>query len=125
MPVQVEQLRSIKRDLVKQIESVADYSRVNQKPVSQRKPQPFLRRKKRKVHERGRSQSSKRENDPTCIKGRGHEREWRRDEERNPRQFYESEREKLIRTDYKRKKSSCHQAVQAAEYVCIKMNLMQ
>src|SRR5439155_19071906 len=98
---------------------------VNQNTVGQRQRQPCPCIKMREGYERARSQSSKRENDPTCIKGRGHKRQWRRDEERNPRQFYESEREKLIRTDYKRKKSSCHQAVQAAEYVCIKMNMMQ
>ena len=125
MPVQVEQLRYIERDLVEQVEPVADRSGVNQKTVGQRQPQPFLFGEKREVYERGRRHRGKGEDDPTCIEACGHKRKWRHDEKRNPRQFYESGREKLFRADYKRKKRSGHQAVQAAEYICIKMNLVQ
>src|SRR5205814_6104247 len=114
----------IKRDFVKQIQPIADRSRVNQKSVGQRQPQPSLCGEKCEVHERRRSQSGKRENDPTCIEAGGQKRQWRRNEKGDPGESYESGGEKLLRTDYKSEEGSRHQAVQLGEYVCIEMNLM-
>jgi len=53
MPIGGEALRGVERDLVKQVEPVADRSRVDERTVRQRAPEPAMIREQREIDERG------------------------------------------------------------------------
>src|SRR6516165_7101419 len=54
-----------------------------------------------------------------------HKGEWHRDKENAPGSSDESSRNKTVRAHEKREQCSCHQAIEAAEHVCVEIDVAE
>ena len=115
----------VRRDLLKQIYSVADDSCVHQKSVRQDRLELPLPGEHCNVNKRYRSECDKGKDDPSLVHRFEEQCDGSRNTERNPSAGYESRWNKSTRSHRDRQQCASHQPIEPAKCILININVME
>jgi len=125
MPIQMKCFHDARWNLMQQVQPVTDGPGIDQESIVHHALDPFSWGENGNINKRRRGQRSEGKNNPSCMVRLCHKCQRRRDDQQNPGSPQPFRRNKFVGSNQKRKKCSCHEAVQSAEYICVEVDLVQ